>query len=178
MNRTLKILGIVVGVVVLLFAALLVAVAMLFDPNDYKDQITAAVQKATGRQLTLEGKLQLAVFPTVRIAVGSATLSNAPGFGNEPMAKIGSAELQLALMPLLSRRIEISDAQLNGLELNLARDARGRNNWQDLSGGGAAGTPGQGSAGSSTGLDLNVGAVEVTNARMRKVRFVRVAASR
>ncbi len=166
MNRTLKILGIVVGVVVLLFAALLVAVAMLFDPNDYKDQITAAVQKATGRQLTLDGKLQLAVFPTVRIAVGSATLSNAPGFGNEPMAKIGSAELQLALMPLLSRRIEISDAQLNGLELNLARDARGRNNWQDLSGGGAAGTPGQGSAGSSTGLDLNVGAVEVTNARI------------
>src|SRR5258706_7988861 len=91
MNRTLKILGIVVGVVVLLFAGLLVAVAVLVDPNDYKDDITAAVQKATGRQLTLDSKLQLAVFPTIRIAVGGATLSNAPGFGTEPMAKIGSA---------------------------------------------------------------------------------------
>src|SRR6185295_19272060 len=114
-----------------------------------------------------DGKLQLAVFPTVRIAVGGATLSNAPGFGNEPMAKIGSAELQVALMPLLSRRIEISDAKLNGLELNLARDARGRNNWQDLSGGGAAATAGQpGGGASSSALDLNVGAVEITNARI------------
>ena len=120
MNRILKILGIVVGVVVLLFAALLVAVAVLVDPNDYKDDITAAVQKATGRQLTLDGKLQLAVFPTIRIAVGSATLSNAPGFGTEPMAKIGSAELQLALLPLLSRRIEISDARLKDLDEAMA----------------------------------------------------------
>ena len=165
MNRTLKILGIVVGVVVVLFAALLAAVAVLVDPNDYKDQITAAVQKATGRQLTLDGKLQLAVFPTIRIAVGSATLSNAPGFGNEPMAKIGSAELKLGLLPLLSRRIEISEAQLNGLELNLARDARGRNNWQDMSGGDASAPAGQGGGGSS-GLELGVGAVELTNARV------------
>ena len=165
MNRTLKILGIVVGVVVLLFAALLVAVAVLVDPNDYKDQITAAVQKATGRQLTLDGKLQLAVFPTIRIAVGGATLSNAPGFGNEPMAKIGSAELQVGLLPLLSRRIEIGNARLKDLELNLARDARGRNNWQDMSGGDAAAPAGQG-AGGSAGLQLAVGAVEVSNARI------------
>jgi AsmA protein len=165
MNRTLKILGIVVGVVVLLFAALLVAVVVLVDPNDYKDDITAAVQKATGRQLTLDGKLQLAVFPTIRIAVGAATLSNAPGFGTEPMAKIGSAELQLALLPLLSRRIEISDARLKDLELNLARDARGRNNWQDMSGGGAA-TPAAQGGGGSAGLELAVGAVEISNARI------------
>jgi len=166
MNRILKILGIVVGVVVLLFAALLVAVAVLVDPNDYKDDITAAVQKATGRQLTLDGKLQLAVFPTIRIAVGSATLSNAPGFGNEPMAKIGGAELQLALLPLLSRRIEISDARLKDLELNLARDARGRNNWQDMSGGGNAAAPAGQGGGGSAGLELAVGAVEVSNARI------------
>src|SRR5512143_1131923 len=107
MNRPLKILGIVVGVIVLLFVALLVAVAVLVDPNDYKDDITAAVQRATGRQLTLDGKLQLEVFPTIRIAVGGASLSNAAGFGAEPMAKIGGAELKLALLPLLSRRIDI-----------------------------------------------------------------------
>src|SRR5262245_11438222 len=150
MNRTIKIIGIVVGVIVLLFAALLVAVATLVDPNDYKNDITAAVQKATGRQLTLDGKLQLAVFPTIRIAIGGATLSNAQGFGNEPMAKIGGAELQLALLPLLSRRIEVSNASLKDLELNLARDARGRNNWQDMAGGGNAAAPAaQGGASSS-----------------------------
>ena len=167
MNRSIKIIGIVVGVIVLLFAALLVAVATLVDPNDYKNDITAAVQKATGRQLTLDGKLQLAVFPTIRIAVGSAALSNAPGFGNEPMAKIGGAELKLALLPLLARRIEISDARLKDLELNLARDARGRNNWQDMGSGAGGGAPAaQQNGGGSSGLELGVGAIAVTNARV------------
>jgi AsmA protein len=168
MSRLIKITGIVVGVVVLLFVVLIVGVAMFVNPNDYKGQITAAVQKATGRTLTLTGNLELAVFPTIRIAVGNASLSNAPGFGDEPMAKIGGAELKLALWPLLSKRVEISDAVLKDLELNLARDARGRNNWQDLgNGAGNAGAaPASPQGGGGAGLDLGIGAVEVTNARV------------
>ena len=101
MSRLLKILGIAVGAIVLLLVVVAVAVSLLFDPNDYKDDITAAVQNATGRQLTLDGDLELAVFPTIRIAVGAASLSNAPGFGDEPMARIGSATLSVAVLPLL-----------------------------------------------------------------------------
>jgi AsmA protein len=168
MNRLLKIFGIVVGVVVLLFVVVAVAVSLLFDPNDYKGDITAAVQNATGRQLTLDGDLQLAVFPTIRIAVGAASLTNAPGFGDEPMARIGSASLSLALLPLLSRRVEISQARLEGLELNLARNRAGANNWQDL---GGAATP-AGNAPPAAGgeapadLDLEVGAIELADAHI------------
>ena len=82
MKRLFKILGLVVGVVVVLLIVAGVAVSLLFDPNDYKDEITAAVQNATGRQLTLDGDLELAVFPTIRIAVGGAALSNAPGWAS------------------------------------------------------------------------------------------------
>ena len=89
MSRILKILGIVVGAVVLLLVIVLVAVAMLFDPNDYKDDITAAVARATGRTLTLEGDLGLAVFPTIEMDVGAASLSNAQGVGPEAMGRIG-----------------------------------------------------------------------------------------
>ena len=85
MSRLLKILGLAVGVVVLLFVVVAVAVSLLFDPNDYKGDIATAVQNATGRELTLDGDLELALFPTIRIAVGAASLSNAPGFGDEPM---------------------------------------------------------------------------------------------
>jgi AsmA protein len=164
MKRLLKIVGIVVGIIVVLLVAVVVVVAMTFNPNDYKGQITAAVQRATGRQLTLDGDLSLVVFPTIRIAVGGASLSNAQGFGNEPMARIGSAELSLGLLPLLSRRIEISNARLEGLTLNLARDARGRNNWQDL-GGGSTAAAGEG-GGAADGLALNVDAIEVADAHI------------
>ncbi len=147
---------------------MLVAVGYFFNPNDYKGQISAAVAKATGRTLTLDGDLALSTFPTIRIQVGSATLSNAQGFGPAPMAKIGGAELRVSLLPLLFGKVELGKARLSGLELNLARDARGRNNWQDL--GGAAGTPAAGGAQSSkeSGNDLNlgVGSLEVDDARV------------
>jgi len=170
MSRILKLAGIVAGVIVVLFVVVIVAVGMLFDPNDYKDDITAAVQRSTGRELTLDGDLELALFPTIRIAVGSATLSNAAGFGAEPMARIGGAELRLSLLPLLGGRVEIGEARLNGLELNLARDARGRNNWQDLSEGAASAeqaAPAESAdAAVGTNLDLGVGAVEIADARI------------
>jgi AsmA protein len=168
MKRLLKILGLIVGGVVVLLVVAAVAVSLLFDPNDYKDEITAAVQNATGRELRLDGDLELAVFPTIRIAVGTATLSNAPGFGDEPMARIGGAELRVALFPLLSQRIEVSQARLEGLELNLARNRSGANNWQDLGGGAPqADAPADGGAGSAPAdLDLGVGAIEIEDARI------------
>ena len=170
MKRIFKILGLTLGVVVVLFVVAAVAVSLLFDPNDYKGEIAAAVQKATGRQLTLDGDLELAVFPTIRIAVGGATLSNAPGFGDEPMARIGSATLSLALFPLLAKRIEISQARLEGLELNLARNRSGANNWQDLGGGGTpqdqAPAPADGGASAPANLDLGVDDIEIENARI------------
>src|SRR5688572_16897590 len=170
MKRVLKILGLAVGGILVLLVVVAIAVTLLFDPNDYKDEITAAVQDATGRQLTLDGDLELAVFPTIRIAVGSATLSNAAGFGDAPMARIGSAELRVALFPLLAQRIEISQARLEGLELNLARNRSGANNWQDLGGS----TPqaqqpapsADGGASAPANLDLGVGAIEIENARI------------
>src|SRR5262245_6922889 len=168
MNKILKVVAIVVGAVVVIVIAALVAVGFLFNPNDYKPQISAAVQKATGRTLTLDGDLALTVFPTVRIQVGSATISNAQGFGPAPMAKIGGAELRVSLWPLLFGNVEIGKARLSGLELNLARDARGRNNWQDL-GGGAASAPAGGAAQSSGGakdLNLAVDSLEINDARV------------
>jgi AsmA protein len=168
MKRVLKILGLAVGAVFVLLVVAAIAVTLLFDPNDYKDEITAAVQDATGRQLTLDGDLELAVFPTIRIAVGSATLSNAPGFGDEPMARIGSASLSVALFPLLAQRIEVSRARLEGLELNLARNRSGANNWQDLGGRSASqpGGPADGGEGAPASLDLGVRAIEIDNARI------------
>jgi AsmA protein len=167
MNKILKVVAIVVAVVVVIVVGVLVGVGYLLNPNDYKAQITAAVAKATGRTLTLDGNLALSTFPTIRIQVGSATLSNAQGFGPAPMAKIGGAELQVSLLPLLLGNVEIGKARLSGLELNLARDARGRNNWQDLGGAGApAGNAAPSSDRGGSNLNLGVDSLEIDDARV------------
>jgi len=169
MARILKILGLVFGAFVVLFAALLVGVAVLVDPNDYKDQITAAVDDATGRTLTLEGDLELHVFPRIGILLGAAELSNAAGFGNAPFARIEGAELRLGLLPLLTRHIEIDSASLTGLRLNLARNASGTTNWDDLARAGdnaaAAATPAPASEGSGD-INISVDSIAIADAEV------------
>ena len=110
MGRPLKILGIILGAVVALFVLVGVAVSLLFDPNDYKDQIAAAVEERTGRTLTLEGDLELSVFPWLKIGVGPAALSNAPGFGDASFARIEGAALSLQVLPLLTGKVAIGEA--------------------------------------------------------------------
>lgn len=170
MGRALKIVGILVAAVIVLFVAAGVYVTTMLDPNAYKDQIAQAVSDATGRQVTLEGDLEFSVFPRLRIAMGPAVLGNAEGFGAEPFARIEGAELQVGLLPLLSERLEVDRAHLSGLQLNLALDARGRNNWQDMSGGAqSSADPDPDIAADATGsgeLALGIGSIQIEDARV------------
>jgi AsmA protein len=165
-----KIVGILVGVVVVLIIGAIVAVAVLVDPNDYKGEITTAVNEATGRTLTLDGDLALDFFPRIGVTMGAASLSNAPGFGDAPFASIENAKISAEVLPLIFGSFSIAEVSLDGLRLNLARNARGVNNWQDLGGGASApaGAPAQ--AGSATGSgaapDLGVGSLRITDAEV------------
>lgn len=169
MGRIIKVVGLVVGALVVLVAVALVGLAFFFDPNDYKDDIVVAVDDATGRTLTLDGDLALSVFPRLSIALGEAELSNAAGFGNAPFARFDSAELRVGLLPLITGRIAIDRAVLSGLRLNLARDAQGRTNWEDLGGGASAGAAPAAAAnepGGGRDIDISVGAIQISDAEV------------
>ena len=101
-----------------------------FDPNTYKPEIVQAVKQATGRDLTLTGKIALkpSLWPTVRI--DDAAFSNPPGFSRPQMATIQGLEVQLSLLPLLSRRIEIDRLILIRPDILLETNAGGHPNWQ------------------------------------------------
>lgn len=122
-----------VGLFVLVLVAA-IAVPFLVDPNDFKDDITRVVQEKTGRTLTLDGNLGLSIFPWLGLELGAAKLSNAPGFGTESFAAIRQAEVRVKLLPLLKKSIEMDTVVLDGLILNLEKNARGETNWADLAG--------------------------------------------
>jgi uncharacterized protein involved in outer membrane biogenesis len=69
-NRVLKFILIAAGSLAVLAIAAVAVVLLTFDPNRYKPDIEAAVQQATGRALTINGKLGVAVSltPTLRCA--------------------------------------------------------------------------------------------------------------
>lgn len=158
MRKVLKVLGITLGVIVLLVVAAIIIVPLVVDPNDYKPQIAQLVKKATGRDLKLEGDLKLSVFPWLGVSSGAVELGNAPGFEPEPFARFDKAQVQVALLPLLSREVKVSTVVLQGATVNLARNADGKTNWEDLTAASAA--PEQKPAEPSSG-DMAIGALAV-----------------
>ena len=133
MGRLLKILFSIVGIALLLGVVGIIAVMLLFDINDYRDEIEMAVEDNTGRDFVIDGEIGLAVFPRLEIEMPPLSLGNAVGFGDEPMVSIEELNLRMRLLPLLLRKeVEVSTAEMIGLQLNLAVNAEGRSNWQDF----------------------------------------------
>ncbi|RKZ95388.1 MAG: AsmA family protein [Gammaproteobacteria bacterium] len=120
--------------VVIIVIAGLIALPFIVDPNDYKQEISDQVEKATGRTLTLDGDIGLSVFPWIALEMGPLSLSNAKGFKAEHFAKVEAAEIRIKLMPLLQKQLEMDTIVLDGLVLNLEKNKAGKTNWDDLAG--------------------------------------------
>ncbi len=118
--------------VVLLVLAAVVILPFVLDVNDYKSEIEKVVKEKTGRTLTIEGELNLSVFPWLGISTGAVKLSNAVGFSEQNFAAIKASEVKVKLLPLFSKNVEVSTVVLKGLELHLAKNKQGISNWEDL----------------------------------------------
>jgi len=133
MDGLLKKLGYFLVAFVALFTVAAIAIFLFFDPNDYRDRIAEEVKRETGRDLVIEGDLELSFFPWFAINIGKTSLSNAPGFGEEPFLSFDEARASVKVLPLIRRRgLEIGNIVLDSFQLNLQVAADGRNNWQDI----------------------------------------------
>jgi uncharacterized protein involved in outer membrane biogenesis len=145
----------VAGVVVLAVAGIAVFVAT-FDPNSRKPQIIAAVQAATGRELTIGGRIGLSISLQPTLEVSDVSFSNPPGFSRPQMATLQKLELQLALIPLLSKEIRVAQLVVRKPDLLLETNAKGQSNWDfspvGVRTGSSVGGPAGGSAGAQAGL--------------------------
>jgi len=132
MRALFKIIGTLIGIVIVLFIGLAIVVPIYFDPNDYKNEIATFVQDETGRELKIEGDIGLSVFPWLAIELGALELGNAPGFADESFARLERMEIGVKVLPLLRKRLEMRAVTIHGLELNLAKNKNGRTNWEDF----------------------------------------------
>jgi len=169
MNRVLKALLLAVAGLLLLVILAVGAALLFFDPNDFRDDISTAVREETGRELTIEGDLSIRVFPWLAVEVGNTRLGNAEGFGDEPFASFDSARLSIEILPLLLRReFVVGNAALDGLVVNLATNADGTNNWDDLAAGGEApAEPAPGAEGDAAPTALDIAGIDVSGAVVR-----------
>ncbi len=130
--KWIKRLGLLFIAIVLVAILAVIAFALTFDPNDYKEQIASQVEKQTGRSIQFNGDLSVTLFPWLGAATEDVELANAEGFDPESMVRVQRLEAQAALLPLLRGEFEVGTLLLEGAEIHLARDAEGRSNWDDL----------------------------------------------
>ncbi len=131
MSKLFRILLMFISAVILLAMVSLIGLVVFVNPNDLKPQISQAVTKFTGRQLQLKGNIQWSIFPWLGLQLNEAKLANSPGFGNNPFAQIKKLDIQVRLLPLLHKQLEIGKLQLNGLKLYLVKNTQGQVNWEE-----------------------------------------------
>ncbi|MEX6503914.1 AsmA family protein [Pseudomonas zhanjiangensis] len=126
-----KILGLFFLGLLLIIVALGFALTHLFDPNDYKDEIRQLARDKANLELTLNGDIGWSLFPWLGLELTDATLASA-STPDKPFADLRLLGLSVRVLPLLHREVQMSDIRIDGLNLNLQRDAMGHANWEDI----------------------------------------------
>jgi AsmA protein len=115
--------------VVVLIVVALIALPMLIPAEKIKAQLVEQVKTATGRDLTIDGKMSASAFPSLGLHVGNVALSSPPGFLAKDLVRLGGLDVKLKLMPLLSGQVEVDSFVLVDPTITLEVDRQGRANW-------------------------------------------------
>ncbi|WP_237215218.1 AsmA family protein, partial [Falsiroseomonas oryziterrae] len=119
----------ILGAVVLgIPLAAFLAIRAFVNPEAIRPRLVAAVEDATGRRLTVgDIGLGLSLRPTLELR--DVALANMEGGSRPEMLTARRVEVQAALIPLLSNRLEVVRVVLDAPDLLLETDAQGRANW-------------------------------------------------
>ena len=154
----------VLGILVVLLVGAVVAAPFLVPTETIKSQLTAQVESATGRKLTVDGDLDLSVLPSLAVDMGDVHFANVAGSDVADMVSLKELKVELKVLPLLSGAVEVSQFVLVEPKIHLEVDANGKANWE-LGGGEAApvesGETGEG--GSLPISELKLGDIRIEN---------------
>ena len=99
------------------------------NPAQLTQLLSSSVKAATGRDLKIAGPVSLTIFPSIGVKAEDVSLSNASWALGSDMIQLKQIDIGIRLLPLLSKRIEISRINLNGLDAHLQSNAEGQSNW-------------------------------------------------
>jgi hypothetical protein len=149
--------GVLVGAILVVAALISAAWVIIahYDYNKLKPQIESAFKEATGRELILRGNLDLKIGLTPSLVVSNAALRNAPWGSRQEMAKIKRFEVDLALIPLVFRHVEVKRIVLVSPDILIETNPAGASNLDFIKKIGAEGAKGENPAAEKVKLTIN-----------------------
>jgi AsmA protein len=116
-------------VLVVLMAGGLFAVAKFAPMDKVQARIADVVKEKTGRDLTFTSA-NVMFWPNIGVRLQNVAFSNAGWAKEKNMATLGALDVNLALRPLLSKRVEVKRFVLQEPVINLEVSADGKRNWE------------------------------------------------
>ncbi len=117
------------GVAIVLLVTAVVALPVLIPSDTIKEQISAQVRDATGRELRIDGEVSFSLVPDIEFSASDLSLSNAAGMTDPEMFSLGGITVKIGLLPLLGREVVIDTLVIRDPVLHLGIDKEGRPNW-------------------------------------------------
>lgn len=97
--------------------------------DNYKGEISDKVKEATGRELSLQGPIHLSLLPSPTVTIEHAQLSNPKGAKKSTMLSLEKVKIDIALFPLLKKKLQVTNIHLLSPSLHLEKYSDGSNNW-------------------------------------------------
>lgn len=121
------ILKILAAIVVLVVVAVLLLV-LFFDLNFLKPRIEQTAREQ-GFDLRINGDLSWAFWPSLGVSVEDIRVAPASA-PDKPVALLKQASLLVEVRPLFSGQVKVHHVRVDGAEINLVVDAKGKGNWE------------------------------------------------
>lgn len=128
MKKLFKLLVKIAVVCVILLAAGLVALRIMFPPEKLKTMAVDYAKNNLQREISFD-KIS---FNVIGVTLDNFALSENTSFQNGTFVKADKLVVKLALMPLLKKRVEIATVLVDGLDVNVIKNKNGSFNFDTL----------------------------------------------
>lgn len=115
--------AIIIGIIIAVIIGVVLVAPLFININQYRPQIQSELQQKLGRQVTL-GELHLRLLPP-RVGVDNVSVSDDPRFSTGPFAQLQELDVSIALLPLLSKKVEVESLTLQQPHIELVRNPQG-----------------------------------------------------
>jgi AsmA protein len=153
----------VLGILLILFIAALIAVPLLLDANQFRPTVESKLSQALGREVKI-GNLKLSLF-SGGIEADNIVIADDAAFSSSPFVQSKSLQIGVELRPLIfSRVIRITAIELERPEITLLRSPSGVWNFSTI--GGKASPESKVMAAAPAGMDICIGRLNITSGRV------------
>ncbi|UYZ84659.1 AsmA family protein [Entomomonas sp. E2T0] len=120
------IIGLVVLILLLFFGLIL-----FFNPNNYKAEIQNLVKEKANMELKIDGDISWTFYPWLGISIQNTSAASVES-PEKPFAQVKELDLSVKLLPLFKGQIQMNDVNIDGLVVDLEKDAQGKTNWDKV----------------------------------------------